>query len=239
MRPKHRLLAAVLFVIASVGACGDDDAASGTATTTEADSAVSTASSTPESSAPPPTPPASTIAPAPLTTQPMSTADAQTVDQAAAAKFQEISSEGEASALYVGVWDPAKGFFLKAYGDAAPNQPATIDDAFRIGSVTKTFTADVILQHVGDGSIELDGTVATYAPDVATAHPQLADLTVRQLLTMTSGIPDFLNVPGGIVAEVVKDTTRVWTADELIAGALTGDVAAAGTPGYSTTNYIV
>ncbi|WP_182901684.1 serine hydrolase [Microbispora sp. H10830] len=62
------------------------------------------------------------------------------------------------------------------------------DDArFRIGSVTKVFTATVVLQLVGEGKIDLDGTVQHYLPGpLPASYPPV---TVAQLLNHTSGLP--------------------------------------------------
>ncbi|RGD60372.1 class A beta-lactamase-related serine hydrolase [Kitasatospora xanthocidica] len=58
---------------------------------------------------------------------------------------------------------------------------------FRIGSVTKVFTATVLLQLAGEGRVDLDGTVQQYLPGLLPAgYPPV---TVRQLLNHTSGLP--------------------------------------------------
>ncbi|MEV7182762.1 serine hydrolase domain-containing protein [Kitasatospora sp. NPDC093102] len=57
---------------------------------------------------------------------------------------------------------------------------------FRIGSVTKVFTATVMLQLAAEGRVDLDGTVQHYLPGLLPADPEV---TVRQLLNHTSGLP--------------------------------------------------
>lgn len=92
---------------------------------------------------------------------------------------------------------------------------------------------------VADGKLALSDTIADRLPDLAAKYPQVADITVKQLLTMTSGIADYANVPtNGIVPQAVADPNRVFTADELIANGIEGGVKP-GTTGYSTTNYII
>jgi D-alanyl-D-alanine carboxypeptidase len=73
----------------------------------------------------------------------------------------------EPPALYVGVWDPETGSYLTALGEAQPGQPATLQDHYRIGSTTKTFTASVILQLVDEGKLTLDDTIGELVPDLA------------------------------------------------------------------------
>lgn len=169
---------------------------------------------------------------------PMSPEDTATIDAGIAAIMQ---AHPDVPAVYVGVWDPKRGSYQKAYGlaDVATKRPASLDDHFRIGSVSKTFMATVILQLIDEGKLKLSDTVATVDPDLATKHPNLAGITIEQLLGMTSGIPDYMNVPNAAVASLVKaPETTVWTEDQLIGYGADGTVKTPGTPGYSTTGYI-
>ena len=69
--------------------------------------------------------------------------DAAFADAAAASAFASMDTP----ALYVGVWDPARGSFVRAYGHAVRGgATATPDDAFRVASITKTFTTTVVLE---------------------------------------------------------------------------------------------
>ena len=96
-----------------------------------------------------------------------------------------------------------------------------------------------MLQRVQAGDIELDDTIAERLPDLAAAHPEVGAITVQQLLGMTSGIPDYANT-GLVMDQVVADPSRQWTADEIIEQVLDNLVVTApGTPGYSTTNYLI
>jgi D-alanyl-D-alanine carboxypeptidase len=143
-------------------------------------------------------------------------------------------------AVHVGIWDPEKGFVVKAYGEAeVGSTPSTADDTVRIGSITKTFTATVILSLVDEGKLALDDTIEDAAPELAAKYPEVADRTVEQLLGMTSGITDYLNVPDGLVKQITENPDTEWSADDLIAAGIAGGVAPAGTEGYSTTNYII
>ncbi len=172
------------------------------------------------------------------TTESMSAKDAKRIDDAAQAAFESLGAKSPG--LYVGVWDPKKGFFTKAYGLAeVGGTKATVDDSLRIGSMTDSYTATVILQLVREGKLMLDGTVAKYAPALAAQFPELAAITVRQLLSMASGIPDYLQRPGGAINAIVANPQRVWTAEELIAEGVKLGMKPPGTLGYSTTNFIV
>jgi D-alanyl-D-alanine carboxypeptidase len=143
--------------------------------------------------------------------------------------------------LWVAYSDPEKGYWSAAVGNAAtsPTTPATIDDYGRIGSITKTFTATAVLEQVAAGKLALDDRVATVIPDTAARFPAVAGRTVRELLNMSSGLPDYGNSPGTVVAETIKDPTRVWTPQQLIGNALQSPALPRGTPGYNTTNYVL
>jgi D-alanyl-D-alanine carboxypeptidase len=71
------------------------------------------------------------------------------------------------------------------------------EDRFRVGSITKTFMATLVLQLVAAGDVELDAPVATYLPRLL---PDGEHITVRHLLQHTSGLyeytldPDFLTL---------------------------------------------
>ncbi|MFJ8853114.1 serine hydrolase domain-containing protein [Streptomyces sp. NPDC102437] len=71
--------------------------------------------------------------------------------------------------------------------DLASGRPADPDGRFRAGSVTKIFTAAVVLQLAEEGRVGLDRPVRLYLPDLIPAAYE--DVTVRQLLNHTSGIP--------------------------------------------------
>lgn len=66
---------------------------------------------------------------------------------------------------------------------------ATTDSIFQIGSITKVFTASLIMQFVDEQRIELDKPVVSYLKDFELACPKTTQsVTVRQLLNHTSGI---------------------------------------------------
>jgi D-alanyl-D-alanine carboxypeptidase len=170
-------------------------------------------------------------------TDAMSAEDAKTIDDAA---NEILAGHPELPGVWVGVWDPEKGTYLAAYGDAVDGStPASVDDHNRIGSVTKTFTAVAVLQQVDAGELSLDDTIGDVLPDMAETYPDLAEITVEQLLAMRSGIPDYANT-GAVTGPVVEDPTKVWTVDEIIATTLEEEpLEEPGTPGYSTTNYLI
>lgn len=89
------------------------------------------------------------------------------------------------------VW--AKGY---GYADVEKKIPAAPCTVYRIGSITKVFTSTAILQLRDQGKLRLDDPVSLHLPwfDVPDRFPDAPEITVRQLLTHTSGLarePDF------------------------------------------------
>lgn len=94
------------------------------------------------------------------------------------------------------VADGGKVIYKKGFGMAnmeweIPNQP---DTKFRIGSVTKQFTAALVLQLVEEGKIKLDGKITDYLPDYRKDTGE--KVTIHHLLNHTSGIPSYTAIPG-------------------------------------------
>ena len=94
------------------------------------------------------------------------------------------------------VADNGKVIYKKGLGLAnmewnIPNDP---DTKFRLGSITKQFTATLILQLVEQGKIKLDGKLSDYLPDYR--KDTGAKITIHNLLSHTSGVPSYTSVPG-------------------------------------------
>jgi CubicO group peptidase (beta-lactamase class C family) len=85
--------------------------------------------------------------------------------------------------------------FARGFGarDTA-GTPVRARTSFRIGSVTKVFTALAVLQLVDAGKVSLTAKATSLVPTLSFNDPELASLGVRQLLSQQSGINDFLTV---------------------------------------------
>ena len=93
------------------------------------------------------------------------------------------------------VAENGKVIFKKGFGFAnmesnIPNQP---DTKFRLGSVTKQFTALLIVKLAEEGKLKLDVPITTYLPDYPKENGD--KITIHNLLTHTSGIPNYTNAP--------------------------------------------
>lgn len=118
--------------------------------------------------------------------------------------------------------------------------PATMDSRFRIGSIGKTFTAVVILQLVEEQRIGLDDPIRDWLSEEIVSHLANADTaTVRQLLALRSGIPDYLEQ--NFFETVLEDTSRTWTAEEVLPYAYgkPAHFPAGSSFYYSNTNYVL
>lgn len=115
---------------------------------------------------------------------------AQQIEQLLA-KYNEYG-QFNGSAL---VSENGKVIFKKGFGSAnmewnIPNEP---DTKFRLGSITKQFTAFLIVKLAEEGKLKLDVPVTTYLPDYPKENG--SKITIHNLLTHTSGIPNYTNAP--------------------------------------------
>ncbi|WP_438027449.1 serine hydrolase domain-containing protein [Sorangium sp. So ce233] len=79
--------------------------------------------------------------------------------------------------------------------DLETQAKVTVDGMVRFGSNSKTFTAVVVLQLAGEGKVDLDAPVETYLPGLVRGEGiDGREITVRQLLQHTSGLPDYDDV---------------------------------------------
>ena len=80
-------------------------------------------------------------------------------------------------------------YLTSGFASIESKQPMRPDTLFRIASVTKSFTATLVMQLVAEGKLSLDDTVEKLAPGLLDAGGRI---TVRQLLGHTSGLPDYV-----------------------------------------------
>ena len=118
--------------------------------------------------------------------------------------------------------------------DVAAGRPVTTDTAFSVASVSKTFTAALIMRLVEDGRLTLETRAKTILPTLR-IDPAI---TVRQLLDHTSGLRDFYLNPR-IDKALLAKRGQVWNAARSL-GYVGKPFARPGTSWhYSNTNYLV
>ena len=124
-------------------------------------------------------------------------ATSQASSSAVEARLDAVATAYVAEKHFMGavlVMDGAKVLLNRGYGMANLdwNIPNASDVKFRIGSLTKQFTAALILLLQQDGRLALSDSISKLLPDAPTAWSRI---TVAELLHHTSGIPDFTEDP--------------------------------------------
>ena len=153
------------------------------------------------------------------------------VGSGAVGAIATLSEGGSATVLTSGVAD------INTRSPIAADQPQHV----RVGSVTKTFTAAIVLQLVAEHTVDLDRPIANYLPDLfaGTAVNGQA-VTVRQILGHRSGLPELTGSPGESEYSAAHEG-RTFDPDQVITQALRNPAQFA--PGarfeYTNTNYLV
>ena len=147
-------------------------------------------------------------------------------------------TENNLPGAVVGVWIRGEGEYVAAFGEAnlATGRARDVDDPFRIASITKTFTATAILQLVDEGKLSTSDTLDNWYPD----FPNAAEITVKDLLMMRSGIPDFAE--GSVMTSYYDAPLESFSADDAIAlsAAKVGDFSPPGEKTvYINTNFVL
>jgi len=101
--------------------------------------------------------------------------------------------QGAIPGALVGVWFPGRGTWVQAMGigNLTTAVPITTDDHVRIASITKTFTATVVLQLVDEGKLSLEDRLEPFVTGIANGE----HITIYQLLNMTAGVFDYIADP--------------------------------------------
>ena len=131
------------------------------------------------------------------------------------------------------VWADATGVV-----DLGSRRPASNSSLFVLNSAAKTYVATMVMQEIQDGHLSLNTRLSQFYPWL----PNARQISVRMLLNMTSGLPDYLN--NTRIQWMIHNRPRHhWTVDEVLTGLGTGLGPATFSPGrryqYSDTNYIV
>lgn len=140
-----------------------------------------------------------------------------------------------------GRWNAAAGL-----GDLERGTPRGAHDRYRVGSITKTFVATVLLQLEAEGKLSLDDKVGRWLPGVVEGNGHDGDrVTVRQLLNHTSGIFDVTADDGFqrrvFSEEFLAHRHDTWTPEQLVGIAMRHEPDFAPGTGwnYSNTNYVL
>ena len=150
------------------------------------------------------------------------------------AAVEDVLTRTGAPSASIAVVKDAKVAYVKAYGSARvdPRTPATPEMRYGIGSISKQFTASAILLLAQEGKLSLDDRVSRWLPDLTRAN----DITVRQLLSMTSGYQDYWPqdyvMPGMLEPVSAQGIVNQWAKKPL-------DFEPGTKWQYSNTNYVI
>ncbi len=180
-----------------------------------------------------------------------SAVDGPTLDGKTTAKLQRIIdnqvTKERVAGLQVAVRLADGETWLGTAGNAefSPDRALDDDDQMAIASVTKTFIAALILQLAEEEKVDLDATFGTYFRDA----PRKDSVTLRQLLSHTSGIYNFWANPryGQITdawwknpgAGGLKARSHEWTFEEMMKLVKGGEFKPGEDYQYSNTNYVI
>jgi D-alanyl-D-alanine carboxypeptidase len=154
-------------------------------------------------------------------------------------QVQLFMDEG-AGAVVVQIRWP-EGEWSKAYGvrDLESRTPAELSDRVGIASVTKTMTAVAVLKLVDDQLIGLDDPVNNVIPGFTNVLKPPGPITVRQLLSHTSGMPEVNEaLPRDVDFRPVLSRTLTMERGLQLAGTLPWTASSVGSFRYSNTNYL-
>ena len=122
----------------------------------------------------------------------------------------------------------------KEYAATAGTRRPKADQRFRIGSVTKTFTATIVFQLMQEGTLRLDSTLEEHLPGVV---PRGGEITIRHLLGHRSGLANITEYP-----EWLNEAERSPSTSPINSLRFAASKPLAFKPGsqerYSNTNYI-
>ncbi len=113
------------------------------------------------------------------------------IDEIVKAKVEAYELVG----LSVGVVKDDEVFFTRGYGtrELDTEQPVTENSIFHVASVSKLFTAIAVMKLMAEKKLPLETPVINVVPDLNYSDEQVAQITIRQLLNHTSGLPDIYN----------------------------------------------
>jgi D-alanyl-D-alanine carboxypeptidase len=167
---------------------------------------------------------------------------AQTVPADLAALFDQTLMNEQTSmgakSLSAAIQFPDGSIWAGASGISSqvPIDYVNTEDAYLIGSVTKTITSACILQLDDEGILSIEDSLHEWIDTFPFINP---NITIKQLMQHTSGIHDVLATEGQ-QDSLLLDMSRIWTPEELIAAFIRPPAFQPGAGwGYSNTNYFL
>ena len=154
---------------------------------------------------------------------------------AARAPIEKVT--GIAAYISFGAAGPAIEAFAGKVGRDPDARPVDQDTLYQMGSTSKSFTVAVILKLEAAGKLSIDDTLGKWLPE----YPAWKDVTIRRLLNMTSGIPNYSETEW-MSRAWANEPMRAFTLKELADAAYpsaTNQLPVTKGYHYSNTNYIL
>ena len=155
-------------------------------------------------------------------------------DPDTAALLQQTLDDNAAGAGVTATIIAADGTWTGATGTADGVRPMKPDTQLAIGSITKSIVAAQVMQLVEEGRLRLDDPADDHLPKKL--HFDTNGATVRDLLAMRSGIPDYVEA---LWDSLSADTAHVWRVDEMLALVPRRRSPPGKEFDYSSTNYLL
>ena len=159
---------------------------------------------------------------------------AYSFDKAKLDQYLATLEANEKAMLSLAVVENGEPIYQRSIGfaDVESKQKANKDTQYRIGSITKVFTATMIFQLIDEGKLSLDTKLSEYFPKVKNAKK----ITVSMLLNHRSGIHNFTNTP-----EYTQYMTQPKTKAQMVSliGELESDFKPNSKASYSNSGYVL
>ena len=139
---------------------------------------------------------------------------------------------------YVSIEGEGELYITRGVSNLVTSEPMNVNNYFRIGSITKTFTTEAVLILVDEGKIDLNKPISFYLPELNI--PSGDKITIPMLANMTSGLYDYADVD--LINSLSNSHGQtVFTLEQLLAGAFSNPLRFE--PGtkyeYCNTNYLL
>ena len=136
------------------------------------------------------------------------------INQAFSAHFKKYKQLEYFSGAELSIYlpnQPIKNYYLGQVTQDKASKKVSSETLFQIGSITKSFTAALILQLEKEGKLNLDDTLRIWLPQ----YPKWSTVTIKTLLNMSSGLPNYSDTPAMNV-QVANNLSHQWSKEELI-----------------------
>lgn len=141
--------------------------------------------------------------------------------------LEKMRLENNVAGMSVAVTDNSKMVYNQGFGyenALRPEVPTYLDAMYKIASMTKSVVAVMLLRLCEEGILHLDTPIKVYIPWLKLSRPEAVDtMTLRHLLTHTSGLPDDDWLPEGSRDEETIERVAQETLPRFTLGSLPGE----------------